>query len=254
MVIESVKTDMSKSKVAEVIGDKLEALGVRHEKEEGQLETTFISDNIDATVATIGKSTRVSINGEKEAVEAIEKEVEEAKERLKDLEGLRRSPDQRPSKQNIGKYKDTIRDTTKSPKGDIDRRQYSEGREHGKESVVTHDDGSITFKPRFEKGEVDYVNESEKHNNKNSPECRSCTHYIEGGGCHLVQGNIDPKGHCELLFSDFGAFGVSLNGKVDSNLQLLGEGFNWTEEESMKFLKELADFFEEELEDEDYTE
>lgn len=76
--------------------------------------------------------------------------------------------------------------------------------------VETFDDGSVRFMPRFTKEEADYTDRAESRDI--TVHCEECANYIEGGGCHLVQGPIEPKGFCEEFYSDYVFFvGVELD-------------------------------------------
>jgi hypothetical protein len=86
-------------------------------------------------------------------------------------------------------------------------------------------DGDYTcFIPPFEKQEVDYKGPSE--GDKPHLDCKDCVHYIKGGGCHMVQGEIDKDGYCEDLYSDMGIFARIYNGEFEINLALWGEMFD----------------------------
>jgi len=56
-------------------------------------------------------------------------------------------------------------------------------------------------------------------------DCKDCVHYVQGGGCKMVQGEVDPDGYCEDLFADFGLFGTMDNTEFKVNLAVWGEMF-----------------------------
>lgn len=73
------------------------------------------------------------------------------------------------------------------------------------------------FTPMYSKTDVNYIRARDKPNGM--PDCRDCVHYIEGGGCHMVRGEIEEEGVCEDVYSDIGFFGrVDQQGVGDSFL------------------------------------
>jgi hypothetical protein len=96
--------------------------------------------------------------------------------------------------------------------------------EDGNELIEVYSNGAIEFMPQFTKEEADYHGPAQG----GSPEldCKDCAHYIEGGGCHIVQGGVDPDGHCENYYADVGFFGRGADipqQKTAINLTLWGE-------------------------------
>lgn len=96
--------------------------------------------------------------------------------------------------------------------------------EDGNELIEVYSNGAIEFMPQFTKEEADYHGPAQG----GSPEldCKDCAHYIEGGGCHIVQGGVDPDGHCENYYADVGFFGRGADipqDKTSINLTLWGE-------------------------------
>ena len=87
--------------------------------------------------------------------------------------------------------------------------------------VDTDSSGATTFVPEFTKQEAKYT---DARSNSDNITCKDCAHYIEGGGCHVVQGEIDPDGKCDNFYSDIGMF-VRGGGTPDVNLVLWGEKF-----------------------------
>ena len=61
------------------------------------------------------------------------------------------------------------------------------------------------FTPMYEKDDVDYVRAGKKDQDR--PSCEDCVHFIEGGGCHMVRGEIEEDGICGDLYADIGVFG-----------------------------------------------
>lgn len=64
-------------------------------------------------------------------------------------------------------------------------------------------DGYMEFKPPFTKDESGYT---EAASGPNDNACQDCSHYVEGGGCLMVQGEIDKNAKCESFYSDIGIF------------------------------------------------
>lgn len=84
-------------------------------------------------------------------------------------------------------------------------------------------DGKTVFVPPYEKDEVEYHGPGEGENSH--LDCKDCVHYIKGGGCHMVQGEVDRDGYCEDLFADMGLFARLYEGQFQINLALWGEMF-----------------------------
>lgn len=90
--------------------------------------------------------------------------------------------------------------------------------------VEAFDDGSIRFTPRFTKEEANYFGPGRGETPR--LDCFDCAHYIEGGGCHIVQGHIEGEAHCEKFYADVGFFarGSTLPSVVtEVNLAMWGE-------------------------------
>lgn len=71
--------------------------------------------------------------------------------------------------------------------------------------IEAFEDDSIRFVPQHTKEDAHYTTNI-------GPEipadarCGNCAHFIPGGGCHVVQGEIDPSGVCLEFYADFGIF------------------------------------------------
>lgn len=120
------------------------------------------------------------------------------------------------------------------------RRRRSGSRSEGKsmDLMGVNSDGSITMMPPFTKEEAQY----ETHT-PHSYQCKDCVHFVEGGGCTLVQGEIDPDAHCENFFAEVGMFGSQFSDPV-LNLKLWGDDYSM----SMRDIDEFIDQVEEALE------
>lgn len=89
--------------------------------------------------------------------------------------------------------------------------------------VEVFDDGSIKFKPRYTKQRAGYKGEK---SNDTGMDCHNCAHFIEGGGCHVVQGEISPHGACTNFYADVGVFADAVGQAADVSLVLYGEEFD----------------------------
>jgi hypothetical protein len=120
------------------------------------------------------------------------------------------------------------------------RRRRSGSRSEGKsmDLMGVNSDGSITMMPPFTKEEAQYDVDI-----SNPYHCGDCVHYVEGGGCTLVQGEIEPEGYCENFFAEVGMFGSQFSDPV-LNLKLWGDDYSM----GMKDIDEFIDQVEEALE------
>ena len=156
-------------------------------------------------------------------------EVEDAFEDLNKLDESWRGPSQ---------YFDEEAETVEEIE---DVGQFAEEGEEETERRV-HSGVSISgdkteFYPPYTKEEASY------HGPASGPEphldCKDCVHYLEEGGCQVVQGEVDPDGYCEDLFADFGVFGRVDNGSSIINLAVWGEMFE--DRFSRVGIEEIAD-------------
>lgn len=127
----------------------------------------------------------------------------------------------------------------KEEEGDGYSARGSKGSSAGKymELMGTNKDGSITMMPPFTKEEANYDN-----HHPHDYHCEGCVHFVEGGGCTLVQGEIDPRAHCERFFADVGVFGDSHGGDI-LNLKLWGEEYGFDKQQ----IEVFANMIEEEM-------
>jgi len=94
-------------------------------------------------------------------------------------------------------------------------------REGEKRQPVDGEETSII--PPYTKPEASYHPPEEGP--KPHLDCKDCVHYVQGGGCKMVRGEVDPDGYCEDLFADFGLFGTMDNTEFKVNLAVWGEMF-----------------------------
>ena len=100
------------------------------------------------------------------------------------------------------------------------------------ELVGANNDGSITVMPPFTKEEASYHDTVSSETHK---ACINCAHYVSGGGCTLVQGEIKDWAHCDEFYADVGLFGNNVN-DVELNLKLWGEKYDFSREEISEFV------------------
>ena len=113
--------------------------------------------------------------------------------------------------------------------------------------VEVFDDDSIRFKPNFLKQEAGYRWPTDGEYDGTHEKCRSCAHFIEGGGCHIVQGDIDKEGYCEQFYADLGVYGHDHGDYVEENLIIWGLDFNWDMEGAKEFANDIVERIEEKI-------
>ena len=101
--------------------------------------------------------------------------------------------------------------------------------------------GAIQYKPPFSKKEANYHHPASDDFDPSHKRCEECAHYIEGGGCHVVESQIQSRGYCENLFADMGVYAGSHNGELTLNLILWGEQYDWALDEKEEFLEKVAE-------------
>lgn len=100
--------------------------------------------------------------------------------------------------------------------------------------IDTFDDGSIRFTPPHGKEAAEYVADPGR-GVPSGARCGNCAHFIEGGGCHVVQGRIDPGAVCLEFFADVGVFADNEFEPPISMILERGGVTGWTEEDAMLF-------------------
>jgi len=138
---------------------------------------------------------------------------------------------------------DSAKGRSSSPEG----KSYTGLPQSGNVKVEAHDDGSITFKPEFTKEQANYVGAWDNNKDKDHSPCKDCAHFIEGGGCHLVQGDIEPNGYCTELFSDISISGHKHPNGVEIPITIWGDGFNWTRQDMQRFAQSVKNKIERKL-------
>lgn len=108
-------------------------------------------------------------------------------------------------------------------------------------------DGAITFIPPESKRSAGYRTLDEPGFEEDHSRCKSCAHYIEGGGCHMVRGKIDVNAYCEEYYADIGLYGHSHDNFAELNLTKWGEEFDWDENDVEDFINRVESKLEEGL-------
>lgn len=103
--------------------------------------------------------------------------------------------------------------------------------------VETFQDGSVKFLPAFTKLEARFIRNAKERFGAVKV-CDDCSHFIKGGACHVVQGEINPNDKCFEFFADVGAFADN-EGGMDVSLVLWGEIFDWSEKDVDAFLETM---------------
>lgn len=110
-------------------------------------------------------------------------------------------------------------------------------------AMSVNSDGSVVMMPPFTKEEASYEDRE-----RSSRKCENCVHYLVGGGCAMVQGEIDPQAHCDNFYADVGLFG-SNKGEDTLNLKLWGEEYDFTQFDINRLINQVQDALEEKSED-----
>jgi hypothetical protein len=118
--------------------------------------------------------------------------------------------------------------------------------EMDKGEVQAHGRGAITFVPEFTKQQAGYKGPLQAEGDSHS-RCGDCAHYIEGGGCHLVQGGVNENGYCTELFSDISISGHKHPDGVEIPITIWGDGFNWTRQDMQRFAQSVKNKIEQKL-------
>jgi len=80
-----------------------------------------------------------------------------------------------------------------------------------------------TLIPPFDKDEVGYVEGNNTHGSWKA--CEDCVHYVSGGGCKMVKGDIEPDAHCDDLYADLQINGRTEEDGFKTNLIAKGDNF-----------------------------
>lgn len=109
-------------------------------------------------------------------------------------------------------------------------------------SVSRHfPDGSTRFRPQHSKEEAAYREAGSSRFDPEHGRCGSCVHYIPGGGCHFVEGEIDPEDYCEEFYADIGVFAHQHSDRFDINAVLEGDNWEASPEAVTDFVEAIED-------------
>ena len=99
------------------------------------------------------------------------------------------------------------------------------------------DGDRLEFTPPFTKEEAEYMEQDDPDFDDTHENCRSCAFYVEGGGCLLVQGEIEPDEYCTQLFSDVAVAGHAHEDedKVAEEVTIWGDRYDWSDEMVQEF-------------------
>lgn len=101
-----------------------------------------------------------------------------------------------------------------------------EGDPEANTTIDVFGDGSIRFVPPHTKDDAAYRTPNRRSFDPSHDRCGSCVHYIANGGCHFVQGNIDPEAYCERFYADYGVFAHDHGDEMEVNAELVGENLH----------------------------
>lgn len=105
--------------------------------------------------------------------------------------------------------------------------------------IEVFNDGSIRFLPEKSKSEAKYRDQSDGKFDESYDRCHNCVHYIEHGGCHLVDGEISPNHYCEEYFADIGVFSHKHENYIETNLAQLGDIKDWSISDVKEFMEDI---------------
>jgi hypothetical protein len=111
----------------------------------------------------------------------------------------------------------------------------------GKHEVDNFGDGSIRFRPRFNQKEAVYLEPGDRSYREDHKVCDQCAHFIEGGGCHIVEGPISEDGYCEEFYADVGVYGHLHEEGVEENLSVYGHSFDWGVSDAKEFAIDIRE-------------
>lgn len=102
-----------------------------------------------------------------------------------------------------------------------------------------YSDDYIEFLPPETKNESGYIQPGNPDFDRGHDRCEDCAHYIEGGGCHIVRGQIDPEAYCESFYADVGVFGDM---RANPNLVIWGDAFDWSRDDLDQFMEDAREW------------
>lgn len=129
----------------------------------------------------------------------------------------------------------------------VEKEDHTEEIENIGGEVREVDNQTITFSQEYSKDEAEYRVPSDDEYEDDHSNCGDCSFYIDGGGCALVRGEIDPEDHyCEELFSDVTVGGHAHDEETPVEVALVGSS-DWSEEQINEFYLSLDSYLFDEL-------
>jgi len=109
------------------------------------------------------------------------------------------------------------------------------------------DGDRLEFTPPFTKDEAEYMEQGDSDFDETHENCRSCAFYVEGGGCLMVQGEIDEDDYCTQLFSDVAIAGHAHEDEeqVAEEVTIWGDEYNWDDELTQEFADSVQEILSE---------
>lgn len=106
--------------------------------------------------------------------------------------------------------------------------------------VEAFNDGSIRFMPPNTKEGANYLEDPDESVPAGA-RCVNCAHYIEGGGCHVVQGRISPSAVCLRFYADIGVFADDKLRRDDPVSMTLAPNDveTWSDRDARRFLRHV---------------
>lgn len=104
-------------------------------------------------------------------------------------------------------------------------------------------DGTINFLPEYTKTEVGYRTPGTDRFDQDHDRCEDCVHFIEGGGCHLVQGRVSPNAYCEQHYGDYmvAAHDHGAPEGIEVNYEEYGPAFGFSIADAAQFATQIRE-------------
>lgn len=146
-----------------------------------------------------------------------------------------------------GKQDDDSTSETRFEGGSLAKAEFSQSEDHGNTVTRIFEDGSTRFLAPFSKEEAEYVSPNDPDFDHTHDRCAECVHWIPGGGCHFVQGEIDAAAYCAQFFADYGVFAHEHENHVEVNSELVGSAWDFDESDIQDFVDEIEERLEQRL-------
>lgn len=105
-------------------------------------------------------------------------------------------------------------------------------------AIQIQPNGTVTFVPEYSKEQAGYVAPGRRDFDTTHDRCETCTHYIQGGACHLVEGSILHTAYCEEFYADYtvSAHDHGPPEGIEVNHEEYGGDFDFSEDAVTDFL------------------